>query len=141
MASQIYNEFKKKIGSINWDDNSTTDIRIMLVTSSYSLDIDTHLDVSDITNEVSGTGYTTGGELLTSRVIIVDTDNDWAEFDADDVLWANSTITARGAILYVDTGTPSTSTLIAYIDFEIDKSSSSDDFAIQWSLDGLFRLG
>jgi hypothetical protein len=61
-------------------------------------------------------------------------------FDADDVVWTSSTITARGAVLYKDTGTPSTSPLICYIDFGSNKSSNGADFTIQWSSSGILKL-
>ncbi len=141
MASAIYNEYKKEIGNIAWD---SANIRVMLVDNTYTLDIDAHSnkdDIDSLTVEVSGTGYTADGELLSNKAIARDDTNDWSKYDADDVTWASSTITARGAIVYLDTGTPATSTLIAYVDFVTDKSSSAGDFIIQWHTDGVFRLG
>jgi hypothetical protein len=124
----------------------------MLVTSSYSPDKDAHEDCADVTNEVTGTGYSGGGEELTwtdeiafpsgqSDAVSQDNINDRAEFDADDVIWGSSTITARAAILYKDSGTPSTSPLIAYIDFGNDFSASDEDFTIEWDGEGILYLG
>ena len=143
MASAMYNEFKKKIGTVDWG-NASVDIRVMLVTSSYTVDIDTHLNLDDINGlsvEVAnGNGYTTGGKLTTGRAVTVDLANDWSKFDADDTVWATSTITARGAIVYLDTGVASTSTLISFVDFVTDKSSSAGDFIVQWHADGVYRI-
>lgn len=141
MASVIYNEFKAKISTIDWGDNAGVDIKVALVNSSYAPDIDNDLNFSDVTNEITGTGYVAGGTALLNRAISKDLTNDWGKYDADDAVWANSTLTARGAVVYLDTGTPATSTLIAYIDFVADKSSSSGDFIIQWHTDGVFRIG
>ncbi len=141
MASAIYNEYKKEIGNINWASDT---VKVMLVDNTYTLDIDAHSNKDDIDGlsvEVSGTGYTAGGESLANKSVTRDDANDWSKYDADDVTWASSTITARGAIVYLDSGTASTSTLIAYVDFVTDKSSSSGDFIIQWHTDGVFRLG
>ncbi len=142
MASAIYNEYKKEIGKIDW---TSATIRVMLVDNTYVLDIDAHSNKDDIDSLVvelaDGNGYTIGGELLTTKSITRDDVNDWSKYDADDVIWSSSTLTARGAIVYLDTGTPETSTLIAYVDFVTDKSSSSGDFIIQWHSDGVFRLG
>ena len=142
MASAIYNEYKKEIGKIDW---TSATIRVMLVDNTYVLDIDAHSNKDDIDSLVvelaDGNGYTIGGELLTTKSITRDDVNDWSKYDADDVIWSSSTLTARGAIVYLDTGTPATSTLIAYVDFVVDKSSSSGDFIIQWHSDGVFRLG
>jgi hypothetical protein len=53
------------------------DMRIMLMTSSYTPNIDTHEFQSDITNEVVGTGYTTGGLALSSKTITYTPANSW----------------------------------------------------------------
>ncbi len=140
MANVIYNSFKSKIGTVNWDDNATTAIYAMLVTSSYTPDIDNHEFKDDIVSEVTGTGYTAGGNTIDNRATSVDTVADISKWDGDDVVWASSTITARGAVVYKDTGDPSTSPLIAYIDFGEDKSSSLGDFIIQWHTDGVLRI-
>ena len=141
MASQIYNEYKAKIGTIDWS-SVGVDIRVILVTSAYTPDEDNHANYDDITNELpTANGYTLGGALLVNKAIGIDTTNDWSKFDADDVTWVTSTLTARGAVVYFDTGVPATSTLIAYIDFISDKVSNAGDFVIQWHTDGVFRIG
>lgn len=139
MADVIYNSFKKDIanGSIDLD---TATIKVALVTSSYTPDQDAHTKFSDITNEVSGTGYTAGGATLTTPSVTQDNTNNRGVFDADDVTWSSSTITARGAVLYKSTGTASTSPLIAYIDFGADKTSTSGNFTIQWNASGILTL-
>lgn len=139
MASLLYNSFKRDImnGAIDLD---TDTIKVMLVTSSYTPDKDADEFIDDVTNEVSGTGYSAGGATLGSKTVTVDDTNDCGTFDAADVTWSTSTITARGAVLYRDTGTPSTSPLIGYIDFAADKISSAGDFIIQWSANGIIRL-
>lgn len=141
MASAIFNEYKKEMGKIDW---STVTIKVMLVSSAYALDIDAHSNKDDIDAlgvEVSGTGYTAGGVTLANKVVGRDDANDWTRYDADDAIWPNATLTARGAIVYLDTGVASTSTLIAFIDFIVDKSSSAGDFVVQWHANGVFRLG
>lgn len=139
MASVIYNSFKHDImnGGIDLD---TDTIKVALVTSTYSPNIDTHTKFSDITNEVSGTGYTAGGATLASVTITQDNTNDLAYMDAADASWASSTITARGAVIYKSTGTASTSPLVAYIDFGADKASSSGTFTITWDAAGILKL-
>jgi hypothetical protein len=140
MANVIYNSFKRDImnGGIDLD---TDTIKVALVTSSYTPDQDAHDNFDDVTNEVSGTGYTAGGATLASVSISADNTDNEGVFDAADVTWSSSTITARGAVIYKSTGTASTSKLIAYIDFGADKSSSSGDFTIQWDSEGILNLG
>lgn len=139
MADVIYNSFKKKImdGSIDLD---TDTIKVALVTSSYTPDQDTHDFFDDVTNEVSGTGYTAGGASLANKTVTQDNTNNKGVFDADDVTWSTSTITARGAVLYKSTGTAGTSPLICYIDFGSDKSSAGGNFTIQWNASGILTL-
>ena len=139
MADVIYNSFKKKImdGSIDLD---TDTIKVALVTSSYTPDQDSHDFFDDVTNEVSGTGYSSGGASLANKAVTADNTDNEGVFDADDVTWSTSTITARGAVLYKSTGTASTSALIAYIDFSTDKSSSAGNFTISWNSEGILNL-
>lgn len=130
-------------GTFDLDTGGDT-LKVVLVTSSYSPDIDSHTQYSHITNQVTGDGYTAGGATLGSQAVTTDTVNDKGVFDAADVTWSDSTITARGAIVYkyVDNaGSPAdTSPLICYFDFTEDKVSSSGDFTIQWHADGIITL-
>ena len=139
MADVIFNSFKRDImnGSIDLD---TDTIKVALVTSSYTPNQDTHDNFDDVTNEVSGTGYTAGGQALANKAVTADNTDNEGVFDADDVTWSSSTITARGAVLYKDTGTASTSKLICYIDFGADKISSSGNFTITWDAEGILNL-
>ena len=138
-ADVIYNSFKQKIqdGSLDLD---TQTIKVALVTSGYTPDQDTHEDFADITNEVSGTGYTAGGAALANKSVTKDNTDNEGVFDADDVTWSSSTITARGAIIYYDSGVAGTSWLIAYVDFGTDKSSNNGDFTISWNAEGILNI-
>lgn len=133
MASVMYNLGKVKLltGAIDLD---TDTIKVALVTSSYTPNIDTDEFYSDITNEVAnGNGYTTGGETLTTLSVTADTTNDRAVVNADSSVWSSATFTARGAVIYKSTGTAGTSPLIAYIDFGADKSPVSGTLTIDWN--------
>lgn len=121
-------------------DLDTDTIKVALVTSSYTPDIDAHDNFDDITNEVSGTGYTAGGATLGSVTVTVDNTDNEGVFDAADTSWASSTITARGAVIYKSTGTASTSKLICYVDFGSDVTSTSSTFQITWNSEGILNL-
>src|SRR4051794_9558821 len=103
MANLVYNSFKRDImnGALDLD---TDTIKVMLVTSGYTPNIDTHTKRSDVTNEVVGTGYTAGGATLANKAVTADNTDDEGVFDADDITWSSSTITARGAVLYKSRG-------------------------------------
>mgnify|MGYP003440462599 CR=1 FL=1 len=140
MASVLYNSFKRDImnGAIDLD---TDTINVMLVTSTYTPNIDTHTKRSDVTNEISGTGYTANGSPLASKVVSVDTAGDKGVFDAADLSWTTATFTARGAVLYkARGGASSADELIGYIDFVTDRSCSNGTFTIQWDTAGIITL-
>lgn len=121
-------------------DYDTDTIKVALCTSTYTPNQDTHDYFNDITNEVSGTGYTAGGATLGSKTVTYTSGtNTWA-FDAADTSWSTSTITARYAIVYVDTGSGATSALIGYIDFGADVSTTAGTFSIVWDAAGIFTF-
>jgi len=139
MIWKNFNKWFEIVGSGGIDMVNDT-IKVMLCTSSFTPDVDNMNFKSDITNEVSGTGYTAGGQALASKAWTRDDANDRAYFDAADVQWASSTITARFAVIYKDTGTPTTSPVIGYFDFEADKSSDAGNFTLEWNASGIFDL-
>lgn len=137
MADVLYTSFKRDVmnGSLDLD---TDTIKVMLVTSSYTASA-AHDKRDDITNEVTGTGYTAGGATLANKTVTnVSTAG---VLDADDVVWSTSTITARGAVLYKSRGGASSADeLICYFDFGSDKISTAGSFTIAWNASGIINL-
>lgn len=119
-------------------DLDTHTIKVALTTSSFTPDQDTMDYFNDVTNEVSGTGYTAGGATLANKAVTYTAGTNTMKFDADDTVWSASTITARYAVIYRDTGTAATSPLIGYVDFGADVSSTADAFTITWDSAGVF---
>lgn len=112
--------------------------KVMLCTSSYTPNQDTHQYKSDVTNEVSGTGYTAGGATLTSFAASYDTSTNVLKIDADDTSWTTSTITARYAVIYDSTpGSDATRPLLAYVDFGADVSTTAGTLSITWNASGI----
>lgn len=139
MPDVIYNSFKTNLmnGNIDLDTNS---FKCMLVTSAYTPNQDMHVDRADVTNEVTGTGYTAGGVALTSLSVTQDNTFDRGEWDFADPVWPSSTITARGAVIYKDTGVAANDLLVAYIDFGSDKSSSGGEFRLTINSEGFLAV-
>ena len=140
MADVIFNSFKRDImnGALDLD---TDTINVMLVTSTYTPDQDAHTKRSDVTNEVSGTGYSAGGSALAGKAVTVDNTDNEGVFDANDLSWTTATITARGAVLYkARGGASSADELICYIDFGADKTSTAGTFTIAWNAEGIINL-
>ena len=116
-------------------------IKAALCTSSYTPAQDTHDYFNDITNEVTGDGYTAGGAALAAPTLTYTGATNVLKLDADDVSWAASTITARYAIIYdATTGVAATSPLLLYVDFGQDYTTTGATFTITWSASGIATL-
>ena len=138
-TTKTYGNLISKAFNKEVDFDSDT-IKVALVTSSYTPNQDTHDYWDDVaTNEVSGTGYTAGGETLASKTVTYTSGTNVTKFDAADVSWASSTITARYAVVYdASPATNAAKPLIGYVDFGSDQSSSSGTFSIVWDSAGIF---
>ena len=141
MPSKLYgqfiqNAFDKKI---DWDSDN---IRVALLTNSYTPDQDAHNYFDDVVaNEVTGTGYTQGGIALANKTNIYNGATNVLVLDADDVTWSSSTITARYAVVYnASPALNSDKPLIGYVDFGSDQSSSNGNFTITWDATGIVRV-
>ena len=132
MASLIYNSAIDDMarGAIDFD---TDTFKAMLVTSTYAPNKDTDDKRNDVTNEVTGTGYTAGG-VTTACTVTKDTANDKVTLSFAAVSWASSTITARALVIYKSTGTSSTDALVAYNDFGSNVSSTGGTFSVAASV-------
>jgi len=140
VSIKAYSNFPTNLlGAKLCDMDSETKIMCMLCTSTYTPNQETHDHKEDITNEVSGTGYTAGGKALTSTAITEATRV--TKFDAADTAWADSTLTARYAVLYDDTeAAEADQPLILYVDFGEDKSSEAGTFQLTWNASGIFTI-
>ena len=136
VSAKLYGTVLAQLNSagINWGSDT---IKVALTTSAYTPDQDAHDFFNDITNEVTGTGYTAGGATLASKTSTYTSGTNTQALDAADVTWSSSTITARYAIVYKSTGTASTSPLIGYVDFGADVVSSGGPFTITWDAAGI----
>ena len=106
--------------------NGGNTLKIALYTSSASLGATTSAYTTS--NEVSGTGYTAGGETLSSQAVAFDSSNNVAYFDAADPAWTTATITARGAMIYNNSKSNAS---VAILDFGSDYTSTAGTFTIQ----------
>jgi len=140
MPAKLYGQLMAKAFNKEVDFDSDT-IKVMLTTSSYTPNQDTHVYKSDVTNEVSGTGYTAGGQALASKTVTYDSATNTVILDAADTVWSASTITARYAVIYDDAGaSDATKVLLGYVDFGSDQSSTSGNFTLTWDATGIIRV-
>lgn len=143
MANLLYSHFPENAlgGSASGDaaiDFLSDTIKLALLTSTYTPAQTSHEWFSDITNEVSGTGYTAGGATLASKT--VSTSGTTVTVDAADPAWSSSTITARYGVLYKSTGTAATSPLIGLYDFGSDYISTNGTFTFTVNASGLLTI-
>jgi hypothetical protein len=69
-------------------------------------------------NEVTGTGYTAGGRVITGVTIATDANTNTVYIDFNNVSWPGASFTARGALIY---NSSQSNKSIAVLDFGSDK--------------------
>jgi len=114
-------------GEMDFSSDTSQTFKVALYTSSATLGAATASYTT--TEEVSGTGYTAGGEEVTIALNPTSSGTT-AYLDFDDVTWSTATITARGALVYKADG--GTNPAVAVLDFGGDKTSTAGDFTIVW---------
>jgi len=72
-------------------------------------------------NEVTGTGYTAGGQVLTPVTLSSDTVNNTAFVSFNNVTWSPANFTTRGALIYNST----TGAAVFVLNFGSDKTPNS----------------
>jgi hypothetical protein len=90
------------------------------------------------TNEVTGTGYTAGGQVIVSPTV-TESPAGSLMYDMADQVWAAPTsVTARGAKLYADA--LAGNNLIVGMNFGSDFTSTAGTFTIQFAATGVFAI-
>ena len=119
--------------------DSADTYKIALYTSAATLGATT--TAYSATNEVSGTGYTAGGQVLSGFNVTTSGITAILDFTTDPS-WANATITARGALIY---NSSKSNKAVYVLDFGSDITSTNGTFAVALptpdATNGLIRLG
>lgn len=136
-TAKYYGKFFQSLANKEID-LDTDVIKVMLCTSSYAPNQDTHRYKSDITNEITGTGYTATGATLASVTVAYDGASNTLTFDAADTSWTTATFTAHYAVLYdASPASDSVRPLISYLDFGADIPVTGSTFQITWDPAGI----
>lgn len=94
--------------------------KIALYTGNANLDNATTTYTT--ANEITGTGYTAGGKVLTvSQVPVGDTSNNTSYVSFSNVTWTSASFTTRCALIYNGT----TGAAVAVLDFGSDKTNTA----------------
>jgi hypothetical protein len=89
-------------------------------------------------NEVSGTGYTVGGTVLTTTTV-TESPAGTVMWDAADTQWTSSTITnARCGLAYADVLAGNNA--ICLVNFAADFSTVAGTFLVQWAAGGILNI-
>ena len=116
-------------GTYNFSNTTTQTFKIALYTNSATLNESTTAYTT--VGETSGPGYTAGGNVLVINVNpTLGLSGNIAYFSFADSTWTSSTITARGALIYLANGT--TNPAVCVLDFGSDKSTTGGTFTVQF---------
>jgi hypothetical protein len=125
MANTLYDKAREAFlkGEIDW---LTDTIKVVLVdTGDYTTDLTAHDYLDDVPVAARVAVATLSGKTATNGVA-----------DADDVTFSAVTgDECEALVLYKDTGTESTSPLIAYLDegINLPVTPNGEDIVVQWS--------
>jgi hypothetical protein len=124
------NSFKTELlGGLH--DLDTDSLKIALIKSSpsgtYDKNTTNYTNVTDNSDEATGTNYTTGGQVLDGAAISLSTDT--AIVDFNDEVFTNVTVSADGCIIY---NADNSNSAIAVIDFGGTVSATAGDLTIQF---------
>lgn len=132
------------------DFENSANINIALMDDTETPDFSDTTPVWSATNEVSGTGWSTGGVALNvaasgssdcSPTLSI-SGSETLKYDMTDVSVAGTTLTnARGCILYFPNVTaPNADAQFLAVTFGSDYSTNNGTFGIQWNASGVFTI-
>lgn len=131
ITSALCNSFKQEI--LEGVHASTDTYKVALYTDAATLSAST--TAYSATNEVSGTGYTAGGETLSGYTTGLTGSTAYLTFS--DPAWSNSTITARGCLIY---NSSKSNKAVAVFDFGSNIQSVAGTFTIDFPAAGAGSL-
>lgn len=106
-------------GLENFDAGTPYTYKIALYTANATLNETTTAYTTD--NEITGTGYTAGGEDLTITGLGSDTTNNTAYVSFENVTWSPANFTTAGALIY----NSNTNAAICVLNFGSDKTATN----------------
>ena len=111
-----------KLDMVNGQQNVASDALKMALYTAFA-DINENTTAYSSDNEISGTGYTAGGQAL-SNVTVNSTSNGIVYVSFDNPVWNPAQFTARGALIY---NTTKSNASIAVLDFGSDKTQAGNN--------------
>jgi hypothetical protein len=134
LQNWYYHAVEQLLGNI-W---TTNPMKVALLKPTYVPDLDNHLTWSQLSGqEITGTGYTAGGQTLATKAAPYTPASDRTDLQAADVVWSGATFDAGYAAIYDSSGAQ---TLWALIDFQGTKSVESGNFTLDFSNIGVLYV-
>jgi hypothetical protein len=125
ITAGLTNSFKEQL--LRGEQDLSADVlKIALYTSAA--DLGPYTTAYSATNEISGTGYVAGGEVLLNVTVNVSQTLNVAYVSFDNPTWPGSTFTTRGALIYNFTKSGKS---IAVLNFGSDQTTLNQAFQIQ----------
>lgn len=113
--------------------------KAMLVSAAYVLNQDTHDFIDDVSaNEVTGTGVSAGGVTLSSVTTTLDGASNTVKLDAADITGISATFCY--VVVYVDTGTASTSPVVSITDMSEGDAVDAVWTGVVWGANGIVSI-
>jgi len=137
LASTAFTNFTRNLCLARHNFSSDT-LKVLLVSSVPSeANLDSWIARSDVTNEITGTGYTAGGIAQAYTFNAIDTANNRSTITLTDIVngWTGATFSAAGAIVYKNSGVASTDYLIDFVDFLGTITTTAGNFSIDYVSD------
>ena len=127
ITQALCSSFKREIFEATHDFNASggNTFKVALYTSSASLSAATTAYTTS--GEVTGTGYTAGGNALTNVDPVLSGTTGFVDFS--NISWTSATFTARGALIYNSTNS---NKAVMVLDFGGDKDVSNGTFSISF---------
>jgi hypothetical protein len=141
MADVIFNGFLEYFAT-GVIDLLADEIKCAILDNGYTPDRDADDDFGDVSaHEVSGAGYTAGGQALANKTLVHNDTGDLARFDADNPEWDPVTFSnGRWAVLYKNALAEADKKLIGAWDFGANKSPSAVKFTAIINAGGLLNF-
>ncbi len=139
MASFNFTNLARALAKAEIDFDTAT-FKVLLVssvptTTETSGNQDTWIDRADVTNEITGTGYSAGGiaQAFTLNAVTLSPGKQTITWTNISSGWTGATFSAVGAIIYLNTGVAANDLLLHFVDFGGTITCTAGTFSITYS--------
>lgn len=130
--------FVDALGPAGLDLTSETAVKALLTDATYTPNQDTHTHLDDVTGELTDPSY--GRVTVTGTTVGYDSGSNRITFTADPFAFTELDDTFRHLVLFYDTGTAGTSTLIGFSSSDSDVTASANDVTVTPNVSGLLYV-